>query len=111
MILQTKHVILCSWNYDDAEELYKYASDHDLSLPAGWPPHTIISNSRQIIRTVLSDSEAYAVCLRQNGKAVGCVELHRNDIAEADDEYELGFWKNFIKAHGSNQKREHFGAE
>ena len=92
MILETKRLILRPWAESDAEELYKYASDKDVGYPAGWLAHTSVENSLEIIRTVLSAEETYAVCLKENGKPVGCVGLHRNDIAEDDDEYELGYW-------------------
>ena len=92
MILQTKRLILRPWSENDAEELYKYASDPEVGPPAGWPPHTSAQNSREIIRTVLSAPETYAVCLKENGKPIGSVGLHRNDLAEDDDEYELGYW-------------------
>ena len=92
MILQTKRLILRPWSENDAEELYKYASDPEVGPPAGWPSHTSADNSREIIRTVLSDPETYAVCLKENGKPIGSVGLHRNDLAEKDDEYELGYW-------------------
>ena len=92
MILQTKRLILRPWSENDAEELYKYAIDPEVGPPAGWPPHTSVENSREIIRTVLSAPETYAVCLKENGKPIGSVGLHRNDLAEKDDEYELGYW-------------------
>ena len=92
MILQTKRLILRPWREDDAEELYKYASDPEVGPPAGWPPHTSVENSREIIRTVLSAPETYAVCLKEDGKPIGSVGFHRNDLAEQDDEYELGSW-------------------
>ena len=92
MILQTKRLILRPWSENDAEELYKYASDPEVGPPAGWPPHTSAENSREIIRTVLSAPETYAVCLKENGKPLGSVGLHRTDLAERDDEYELGYW-------------------
>ena len=92
MILQTKRLILRPWSENDAEELYKYASDPEVGPPAGWPPHTSAQNSREIIRTVLSVPETYAVCQKENGKPIGSIGLHRNDLAEKDDEYELGYW-------------------
>ena len=92
MILQTKRLILRPWSENDAEELCKYASDPEVGPPAGWPPHTSAQNSREIIRTVLSAPETYAVCLKENGKPIGSVGSHRNDLAEKDDEYELGYW-------------------
>ena len=92
MILETKRLVLRPWREDDAEDLYKYASDPEVGPRAGWPPHTSVGNSRDIIRTVLSAPETYAVCLKENGRAIGSIGLHRNDLAEQDDEYELGYW-------------------
>ena len=92
MALTTTRLILRLWCEDDAEELYKYASDPDVGTPAGWPPHTSVENSREIIRTVLAAPETYAVCLKSDGKPIGSVGLHRNDLADHDDEYELGYW-------------------
>ena len=93
MILETKRLILRPWQEDDAESLYTYASDPDVGYPAGWPSHTSMENSLEIIRTVLSVPETYAVCLKESGKPIGSVGLHRNDLAaEKEDEYELGYW-------------------
>ena len=90
--LETNRLILRPWREDDAENLYQYASDPDVGTPAGWLPHTSVEKSREIICTVFSAPETYAVCLKSDGKPIGCVGLHRNDIAEEDDEYELGYW-------------------
>ena len=92
MILKTNRLLLRPWREDDAQDLYTYASDPDVGPSAGWPPHTSIENSREIIRSVLSAPETYAVCLKEDGKAIGSIGLHRNDLAEQDDEYELGYW-------------------
>ena len=92
MILETERLILRPWCEDDAEELYKYASDPDVGPPAGWQPHTSVENSREIIRTMLFAPETYAVCLKENGRPIGSVGFHRNDLAKGDDEYELGYW-------------------
>ena len=92
MILQTKRLLLRPWCEEDAEDLYRYASDPSIGPPAGWLPHTSVENSREIIRTVLSAPETYAVCLKENGKPIGSIGFHRNDLAEAEEEYELGYW-------------------
>ncbi len=92
MTLKTKRLILRPWREDDAENLYKYASAPEVGPPAGWAPHTSVENSREIIKTVLSAPETYAVCLKEDGKAIGSIGLHRADLAELDDEYELGYW-------------------
>ena len=92
MYLETNRLILRPWCETDAEALYQYASDCEVGPPAGWPPHTSVENSREIIRTVLTAPETYAVCLKSNGTPIGSIGLHRNDLATAEDEYELGYW-------------------
>ena len=92
MTLQTSRLILRPWREEDAEDLYRYASDPDVGTPAGWLPHTSVENSREIIRTVFSPALVFAVCRKEDGRAIGSVGLHRNDLATRDDEYELGYW-------------------
>ncbi len=92
MTFETNRLLLRPWRIEDAEALYAYARDPEVGLPAGWPPHTSVENSREIIRTVLSAPETYAVCLKESGHPIGSIGLHRNDIAELNDEYELGYW-------------------
>ena len=92
MILQTKRLILRPWCEEDAEDLYRYASDPEVGPPAGWQPPTSGENSREIIHAVLSAPETYAVCLKEDGKPIGSIGFHRADLAELDDEYELGYW-------------------
>jgi len=92
--LETERLILRPWKETDAENLYAYASDPEVGPPAGWPPHTSVENSREIIKGVLSHKETYAVCLR-DGKPIGSIGLHLNgstDMTDRDDECELGYW-------------------
>ena len=94
MKLQTDRLILRPWQETDAESLYTYASDPAIGPPAGWPPHTGVENSRELIRTVLSAPETYAVCLK-DGTAIGSIglKLHGStDMTDREDECELGYW-------------------
>lgn len=77
MILTTDRLILRPWKESDAEDLYEYAKDPDVGPIAGWPVHTSVDNSLEIIRNVLSAPEVYAVCLKENDKAIGSIGLHR----------------------------------
>ncbi len=92
MILYTERLVLRPWTEDDAEECFRYARDPRVGPAAGWPAHTSVQNSRQIIREVLSAPETYAIVLRETGLPVGSIGLHRNDLASGDDEAELGYW-------------------
>ena len=94
MILQTDRLLLRPWQEQDAENLYTYASDPAVGPPAGWPPHTGVENSRELIKLVLSAPETYAVCLK-DGTAIGSIGLKLNgstDMTDRDDECELGYW-------------------
>ena len=93
-MLETKRLILRPWQESDAESLYEYAKDPEVGPPAGWPPHTGVENSRELIRNVLSAPETYAVCLK-DGTAVGSVGLKlkgNTDMTDREDECELGYW-------------------
>ena len=57
----------------------------------GWSMHTSVEDSRRIIREVLSVPETYAVVLKETKMPIGSIGLHRRDLAERDDEAELGF--------------------
>ena len=94
-MLKTERLILHHWEESDADDLYKYASDPDVGPIAGWPPHQSVEESLGVIRNVLSGAECYAICLKEDGKAIGAIELRLNghtDMTERDDECELGYW-------------------
>ena len=94
-MLKTERLILRRWEDSDAECLYEYAKDPDVGPIAGWPPHQSVDESRDVIKNVLSGKEAYAICLKEDGKAIGAIELKLNghtDMTECDDECELGYW-------------------
>lgn len=95
MVLETERLILRPWLETDAEELYRYASDSQVGPAAGWAPHTSVENSREIIRTVLSEPGTFAVVLRETGEAVGSVGIMRAGVGTAamkEDEAEIGYW-------------------
>ena len=97
MILKTERLLLRRWEDGDADDLYMYAKDPDVGPIAGWPPHRSREESLAVIRSVLNAPEAYAVCLKEEGRAIGTVELKlfhgdRNGFAQNEDECEMGFW-------------------
>ena len=106
--LVTPRLILRPWVEDDAETLYRFARDPLVGPSAGWPPHTSIENSREIIRTVLSARETYAMVLRYDttdsvsgkiipaGTPVGSVGIMFNGCGSyphmKQTEAEIGYW-------------------
>lgn len=95
MVLTTNRLILRPWEESDAENLYKYACDPEVGPIAGWPIHTSIENSLDIICNVLSAKETYAVVDRNTGCAIGSIGLmigKASNIGIPDTEAELGYW-------------------
>jgi len=92
MILETERLILRPWEEADAKECYQYARDPRVGPIAGWAVHTSVENSRQVIRDVLMVPETYAIILKESGLPIGSIGLHHNDLAEKEDEAELGYW-------------------
>ena len=75
MVFKTERLILRPWKDTDAESLYEYAKDPAVGPIAGWPVHTSVENSLDIIKNVLSTDETYAVCLKEDNRAIGSIGL------------------------------------
>lgn len=94
-LLKTHRFILRPWRENDAEDLYRYASDPDVGYPAGWPAHTSVENSLRIIQTVFSLPECFAICRKEDDRPIGAISLKlgaSTDMTERPDECELGYW-------------------
>lgn len=95
VILETERLILRPWDDADAESLYEYAKDERVGPIAGWPTHTSLENSREVIKTVLSADETYAVCLKSDNRAIGSVGLligKNSNLNLPENEGEIGYW-------------------
>ena len=95
MALETERLFFRRWEESDAEILFEEASNPEVGPPAGWQPHKNVEESLNIIRNVLNGPEAYAICLKENGKPIGTIELRlkdNTDMTDKDDECELGYW-------------------
>ena len=94
-ILHTERLLLRPWKESDAESLFEYAKDPDVGPIAGWPAHKSVVESLEIIKSVFSVPECYAICEKENDKAIGAIALkmgEHTDMTERDDECELGYW-------------------
>jgi RimJ/RimL family protein N-acetyltransferase len=95
MTFETERLLLRSWDEGDAEDLYRYASHPDVGPITGWPVHTSVEESREVIRRVLSAPETYAVVLKETGHPVGSIGLMvggASNIDIPDTEGEIGYW-------------------
>ena len=95
MELTTERLMLRPWVETDVEDLYRYAKDDRVGPIAGWPPHSSVEDSAEIIRTVFSAPETYAVCLKEDNRAIGSIGLMigtHSDKEIPDTEAEIGYW-------------------
>ena len=95
MILETERLTLRPWKTSDAESLYRYARDERVGFPAGWPPHGSVADSKEIIRTVFSQDGVFAVTLKGQDTAIGCIGLIRgaaSNLPISDNEGEISYW-------------------
>lgn len=93
--LETKRLILRPWQPSDAAELYQYAKDDKVGPIAGWPVHTSVENSREIISGVLSKEGTYAVVLKATDLPVGSIGLmvgKDSNLELPETEAEIGYW-------------------
>ena len=94
-MLQTERIILRPWRENDAEALFKYASDPDVGPRAGWPPHQSVEESLEIIRTVFGSETMWAVEWKETGEAIGCVgylSASASNLKIVGDQCEVGYW-------------------
>lgn len=95
-MIETDRLILRPWRETEAEILFKYARDPAIGPIAGWAPHTSVAHSLEIIRTIFSSPETYAVVLKATGEPVGSCGIMFSDslhnAAMRQREAEIGYW-------------------
>lgn len=92
-MIKTTNLTLRHWKESDAKCLYNLAKNPNIGPVAGWPPHQSVEDSLNIIKTVFTRDECYAV-LKEDA-LIGCVELliHPNcNHWWGEGSAELGYW-------------------
>lgn len=93
----TDHLILRPWETNDAENLYKYASEPEVGLRAGWQPHKSVGDSMEIIYNYLMKAGSYAIVHKETNEVIGAVAIFAGSKEErglGSDPYqaEIGYW-------------------
>lgn len=95
-VIETDRLILRPWVIDDADALYRYASDRRVSELALWPRHTSIEMSRMVIREFfMTNPLSFEIVLKETSEPVGCIGL----VPKGEEHYrplsgerEVGYW-------------------
>lgn len=94
--IETSRLLLRHWHPEDAQALYRYASDGRVSELALWPCHTSPEMSRRVIEEFFMPNPfTFAVTLKETGEPVGCIGL----VPQGEEHYtllsgerEAGYW-------------------
>ena len=93
--LSTERLILRPWTIEDAKALYLYAKDPRVGPITGWPIHTDIEYSRNVITEILMKEETYAIVPVGENEPIGSIGLmigERSNIKIPANEGEIGYW-------------------
>ena len=93
--MESERIILRLWREEDAENLFKYASDPDVGPRAGWAPHQSVEESREIIQKYFSNDRTWAIELKETGEAIGCIGYFiygESNINIGENDAEAGYW-------------------
>lgn len=95
MILKTERLILRPFRETDAADVYNYAKDERVGPIAGWPPHTSIEQSKEIINTIFAQNGVLAITLKEDDIAIGMVSLilgEKSNFPITEVEAEISYW-------------------
>ena len=95
--LETQRVILRQWQLSDSRDLYEYSKSPDVGPNAGWPPHKLEEESKEIIQFFIDSNDTYAIVLQENNKVIGSVGIHErypDETLRHLKQRELGFVLN-----------------
>lgn len=93
--MQTNRILLRRWTSQDAEALYRYASDPEIGPRAGWPVHRSVADSRAVIAQYFSNDSTWAIVWRATGEPIGCIGYYTyqtSNIHIGPNDCEVGYW-------------------
>ena len=95
MILYTDRLLLRPWEPSDSKELFELARNPQIGNACGWQPHRTEEDSKEIIKTVLSAPQTYAIVSKTTGRLLGSIGLligQKSNLTLSENQCEIGFW-------------------
>jgi putative acetyltransferase len=90
--IETKRLLLRGWCFDDAEDLFDYASNPNVGPHGGWKPHETVEESKDIIRDLFLDKySCWAIVERSSGKVIGSIGFEQDTKRNVPTCMELGY--------------------
>ncbi|MCL2371852.1 MAG: GNAT family N-acetyltransferase [Defluviitaleaceae bacterium] len=89
--IETDRLILRGWRLEDADDFFEYARHPEVGPNGGWPPHGSREESLKVIQYFIDDDDIWAIVLKETGKVIGSVGLHKDSKRVGISVRELGF--------------------
>ncbi len=89
--LETERVILRPWQNGDLEDLYTYARSPLVGPAAGWKPHDNRAETAEILSLFMQEDETWAMQLKETGRVIGSVGLHKDAFRPGMNSRMLGY--------------------
>lgn len=93
--METEQILLRPWREEDAEGLYRLASDPEVGPRAGWSPHRNIGESHEVIRTIFANDHTWAIVRKASDEPIGCICYYlpsESNIGIGPHDAEVGYW-------------------
>lgn len=93
--METERIYLRHWTVEDAETLYRLASDPDVGPRAGWTPHASVNESREVILKVFDNPTTWAIVLKATNEPIGAIGYGPScdcGLPALPDEPTIGYW-------------------
>ena len=107
--LITDRLILRKLQKDDAESIFKWASDPEVSRYVTWPTHERVEQTKNILNLWIKEYEnpktiRYGITLKENGELIGAIDV----VDYVDGNPEIGYclarryWNNGYMSEACN---------
>ncbi|MDI7743123.1 GNAT family protein [Lysinibacillus fusiformis] len=79
-VLETERLILRKVTVDDAEDMFSYASNEEVTKYVTWNPHKTLTDTKEFINLIISKYESSQVApwgieYKANGKFIGTIDF------------------------------------
>lgn len=114
--LYTDRLIIRPLSVLDADDMYEYAKTPLVGPTAGWPPHTSLTDTLYVIKSMNTIKTPYelgvwAIVLKENQKMIGTIELYnyyKGFKAELGYSINPNYWGNGFATEAATEVL-HFG--
>ena len=77
-VIETSRLLLRPFCEEDLTDFFSYACHPEVGPNAGWKPHASVSETYTILRSFIRNDEVFAITLKDSGKLIGSIGLHKD---------------------------------